>query len=322
MVDDQGVIVAANAEICRLFAYEKQELIGASLEMLVPERLRAGHLLHRQGYRATPKTCRMGPGVELYGLRRGGAEFPIEVDLHPIDSPDGLRVLALIRDATEEKHVRDGLKASLQEKDSLLRELHHRVHNNMQTLSSLLNVQKQGLDESGQDVIEYAREQLRAMSLVHRALQRSDDITHVDLADYLTSLISDTKQAHGARGRFVHIDTQLASVNVRFDFAFIAGRIVHEAVLNSLKHGFDDATGGTVTVGLSRRDHSELELSIVDNGKGLLPPEFASARTGLGLELIAQLVKQAGGTLDIRSGPGLAIVVRFKHTDSTGEGAP
>jgi two-component sensor histidine kinase len=110
-------------------------------------------------------------------------------------------------------------------------------------------------------------------------------------------------------------------VNVHFDFAFVVGRIVHEAVMNSLKHAFDEAVGGQIGVRLGR-DSDGLEISVADDGRGMAPIEPTSPHTGLGLELIAQLVKHAGGTLDIRSGPGLSIVVRFRRTDSTGDGAP
>jgi len=321
MVDEAGLIVAVNAELCRLFAYDKGALIGASLEVLVPERLRARHFQHRQGYRAIPKTCRMGGGLELCGLRRDGTEFPIEMDLHPVDSPDGLRVLGLLRDASTEKLVRDELKASLQKKEDLLRDLHHRVHNDMQTLSSLLNVQKQGLDDPAQDVLEHARAQIRAMSLVHQALQRSDDVTHVDLADYLSSLISDTKQAYGAPGRRIRVDVQIAPVKVRADLALVLGRIVHEAVLNSLKHAFDEATGGEIVVRMVRRERDELEISVADNGRGAPPPGAASLRAGFGLELMSRLVEQIGGTVDIRSGRGMAILIRLKYSDSTDDHA-
>jgi PAS domain S-box-containing protein len=319
MVDDKGFIVAVNAEVCRLFDYDKEALIGESVDVLVPERLRARHLEHRRGYRATPKTCRMGSGLDLYGRRRDGTEFPIEMDLHPVDSPDGLRVLGLLRDTSTEKVVRDELKASLQKKEDLLRELHHRVHNNMQVLSSLLNVQKQGLDDPAQEVLEHARAQIRAMSLVHQALQRSDDATHVDLADYFSSLISDTKQAHGATTSRIRVEAQIAPVKVRADLALVLGRILHEAVSNSLKHAFDEATGGEIVVRVVRRGRDELEISVADNGRGVPPPGTASPRAGLGLELMSRLVEQLGGTIDIRSGPGVAVLIRLKYADSTGE---
>src|SRR5207249_4377536 len=140
IVDQHGRIKLVNAQTEKLFGYSRLEILDQPVEMLVPSRFRAGHGQHRAGYSRDPRVRAMGAGLELYALRRDGTEFPVEISLSPIPTDEGMLVSSAIRDITAAKAVADRLRASLQEKELLLREIHHRVKNNLQIVSSLLNL--------------------------------------------------------------------------------------------------------------------------------------------------------------------------------------
>lgn len=308
VVDEQGRITAANQEICRLFDYDKHDLIGQSVDLLIPERLRTRHARHRETFGSAPKTCRMGAGLELYGRRRDGSEFPIEMHLRPIDSSDGLRVIGMLRDVTEEKDTREQLKTQLDQEELLLKELHHRVHNDLQVLSSQLNLRKERGDDRVQAVLDDVQLQIRAIALVHETLERTGHASHVDLADYIDQLTTALAQAFG-RGRGIRFDVHVVPAVVRFDRALLVSRILHEAVVNSVKHAFGESPARDIVVRLIRHEPDDLELRLSDTGRGM--PAAPAGETN-GLELMRHLAAQLGGTLDILSGPGTTVVVRLK----------
>lgn len=313
LVDGSGVIAAANEEVCRLFGYNKPDIIGQSVDLLIPERLRRRHEHHRQTFGSAPKMCRMGAGIELYGRRRDGSEFPIEMHLRPIDSPKGLRVIGMLRDVSEEKRARDQLETKLEQEDLLLKELHHRAHNQLQMLSSHLNLRKQGLDDRAQTVLEDVQLQIRAIALVHEALDRAGDASHVDLADYIVSLMATLAQAYGARGRGIRFDVQIVPAVVRFDRALVIGRILHEAVANSVKHAFDEGGPSDIVVSLIRHEPDDLELRVADSGRGM--PATSPAGKTDGLDLMRHLAAQIDGAIEFRSGPGTTVTVRLRTSD-------
>jgi PAS domain S-box-containing protein len=309
VVDEQGRITAANQEICRLFDYDRRDLIGQPVDLLIPERLRNRHERHRQTFGSAPKTCRMGTGIELYGRRRDGSEFPIEMHLRPIDSSDGLRVIGMLRDVTEEKDTRQKLEAQLAQEELLLKELHHRVHNDLQVLSSQLNLRKQRVDVQAQAVLDDVQLQIRAIALVHETLERTGHVSHIDLADYIDQLTTALVLAFGVRGSGIRFEVQVVPAVVRFDRALLIGRILHEAVANSVEHAFGEGPAGDIVVRLIRHEPDDLEVRIADTGRGM--PAAPAGETN-GLELMRNLAAQLGGTLDMPSGPGTTVVVRLK----------
>jgi PAS domain S-box-containing protein len=197
IVDRDGRIVLVNAQTEALFGYAREELLGQNVELLMPDRHRGSHVRHREGYFDDPRVRSMGSGLTLHGRRRDGHEFPIEISLSPLKTVDGLLVSSAIRDITDRTRVEARLRESLAEKELLLREIHHRVKNNLQIVSSLLNLQQATLhDPVAIAAVGESAVRMRAMALLHQMLYQSDTIGRVKMDEYLRALALHVRGSH------------------------------------------------------------------------------------------------------------------------------
>jgi two-component system, sensor histidine kinase PdtaS len=312
LVAADGVLRLVNLQAGRLFGYAPADLIGRSVECLVPERFRGQHPSHRQGYFLDPVVRAMGEGRDLFGLRRDGSEMPIEIGLNPIRTPDGLYVLAAIIDIGGRKRSEEALRGSLLEKDMLLREIHHRVKNNMQVVSSLLSLQTANVeDERYKGLFEECQTRVRTMALIHEKLYSTGNLASVDGAEYLRDLLKMLARSYLPSRSDIHIDLQVESLVLDIQVAIPVGLILHELVTNALKHAFAGASGGTLRVSMARVSGERHRLEVADDGCGL-PRDFDPQRArGLGFRMVQNLVRQLDGTLAVHSARGTRFVVEF-----------
>ena len=171
MISSVGRIAMVNAQSERLFGYTREEMLGQPIEMLVPARYRANHPGLRMGFFAKPLSRPMGAGRDLYGLKKDGSEFPIEIGLNPIETDEGNMVLSAIVDISDRKQKEDRIEAALKEKDILLGEIHHRVKNNLQVVNSLLDLQIDRIqDDMVLDILRESQNRIKSMALIHQSL--------------------------------------------------------------------------------------------------------------------------------------------------------
>jgi two-component sensor histidine kinase len=218
-----------------------------------------------------------------------------------------LRLLGeMIAGALARRSAEERLRISLEEKDVLLREVHHRVKNNLQVVHSLLYLQANALDGHADSVSLNAFRQscarIRSMAVIHERLYRADDLSGVDFADYLQALVPDLLAAWG-RAADVTASVAARGVRLPLDLAIPCGLIVNELVANCLEHAFPDRAGA-LSIALRPVPGGLLELAVVDDGVGFLPARDWRQSGSLGLQLVGDLVDQLDGEVLLESGPG------------------
>jgi two-component sensor histidine kinase len=217
------------------------------------------------------------------------------------------------------------IRASLREKETLLKEIHHRVKNNLQVISSLLSLQSDRLpDTAARKLFLDARDRVRSMALVHEKLYNSQNLARVELGDYTRSLMADLLQAHAALASKVRLRIEQDAVFVPVDVAIPCGLILNELATNALKHAFHERAEGEIAIEIRRLDEGRIHVVFSDDGCGL-PPEvdWRTADT-LGLRLVRMLTEQLGGTSELYNGQGirfeLTLNARSYSEDGRGEG--
>jgi len=213
-----------------------------------------------------------------------------------------------INNKNAEKEIRD----SLEEKETLLREIHHRVKNNMQIISSLLNLQKyEDAEKDPLELISDSQSRIKTMSIVHELLYRSDKLSEVNLKLYIEKLTYYLFEQFSASKRKIKLNTQLEENYINIETAVPCCLIVNELVSNSLKHAFPSGDG-EITI-LFRQLNGKYELIVKDNGIGL-PSDFDPEKTTtLGLYLVNSLVEQINGTLEVKNDNGAEFKIIFEE---------
>ncbi len=218
------------------------------------------------------------------------------------------RRMVLMQDVTERRVAEERIRTSLKEKEVLLKEVHHRVKNNLQIISSLLNLQSKYIkDDQALEMFKESRNRIRSMTLIHEKLYRSRDLANIDVADYIQNLSSNLFRSYSA-GR-VNLRTQVDDILLGVDTAIPCGLIINELVSNSLKHAFPNKQG-EIFVNL-HRDNGKFTLIVRDNGVGF--PEQLDFRNtdSLGLQLVCTLTDQLDGEIELKRSEGTEFRITF-----------
>jgi PAS domain S-box-containing protein len=237
-----------------------------------------------------------------------GANRPVLVSRSSLEGADATQgtLVCVAQDISERKAAEEKLRRSLEEKEVLLREIHHRVKNNLQVISSLLSAQAREVDEGAiRERFAETQDRIRSMAAIHERLYQSDDLAQVNFDEYLEGLLDDLFRSH--RTHKIDRSLEAAPQPLPIDQAIPAGLIVNELVTNALEHAFPDGQGGTVVV-VYRADEGEATLVVEDDGQGA--PDLASEGT-LGLRLVRGLTRQLRGTLSTDTENGVTVQVTF-----------
>ena len=300
MTNSSGLITLVNSQIEILFGYTREELIGMSIDILVPVRFRENHPKVRKSYSHNPISRTMGKGRDLFALHKDGREFPVEIGLNPLHTDMGTMILASVVDITERKKSEEKLKASLREKEILLSEIHHRVKNNLQIIDSLIGMQSENVtNKQVLNAFLESQNRVRSIAMIHQILYESQDFSKVEIAHVMRILVDNLTQSYGISSEQVQIVLNVASVHLPIDKSIPLGLIVNELISNTLKHAFPNGKRGTLTLSIRQNEAQEIEFAIEDNGVGIDENIDLNATKSLGLSLVQTLVDQLGGTLDI-----------------------
>jgi two-component sensor histidine kinase len=197
--------------------------------------------------------------------------------------------------------------------ESLIRELHHRVKNNLQVVSGLLSLQANRLeDDKARMALEEGRTRVDAMAMIHQQLYMENDLAAINIEDYLGSLTLSLAGSFGYNAGHVHTTVDLPNQSMDIDMAIPIGLIVNELVTNSFKHAFHGVAEPKINVGLQQQSNDRLILIIADNGKGLKNPDALSKATSFGMKLVNTLVDQVNGEMTIRYNPGITYSIEIR----------
>lgn len=216
-------------------------------------------------------------------------------------------------DISELKQAMEQVKAALAEKEVMLREIHHRVKNNLQVISSMVSLQAGNItDERIRGELNDVRDRIRSMALVHEKLYQTGDLAQLNFAEYVRSLLQDLWRSHSNMAEQVQLQQKLTAIPMSIETAVPCGLILNELVSNALKHAFAAGSGGEVLVELDREADSGLvRLLVADNGVGLPPGLNWQQCPSLGLRLVQILTRQLGGTAEKGTGTGTRFQILF-----------
>ncbi|HTY26374.1 MAG TPA: PAS domain S-box protein [Desulfomonilaceae bacterium] len=318
--DLEGKFTSVNEAGKRILGYPTEEYRTFSFrDILDPEYIPiAAEQLRRKFQNGIERT---GP-YELLARHKDGTLHWFEVTSRIIkDQGKPLAVHGTARDITDRKRDEERLKASLREKEVLLKEIHHRVKNNLQLMSSLLRLQLRQIkrkDDGLVGVFEDIQSRIRAMALVHEALYRSKDLEQVDAAPYIRRIVAGLRASSPRGSRELSIKTDVKSISLSINAALACGLIVNELVTNSLKHAFPEGQQGEILVTLGPVGEEEFQLGVRDNGIGMPQTIDLQNPESLGLDLVASLSRQLNGTVEFATGEGTKFYVRFQESRNHG----
>jgi PAS domain S-box-containing protein len=315
-ISEAGLILEANLTVCSLLGMVRSALITRSIARFILNNDQDIFYLYRKelfdaysagsGQAGEPRAC------ELRMVKKDGTQFWARLEATAAQNIVGAPVCrVMISDITGSKLAEASLRESekallvlLSEKEVLLKELHHRVKNNLQVISSLISLQVDSqADARLQEELGNVRDRVQTMALVHEKLHRTDDLERLDVAEYAASLLQYLWRTHDAASGGVRLNLSLAPLMLPVEVAVHCGLILNELVSNVFKHAFPGGGDGEVTVALEHDPATGVAcLWVSDNGVGL-PVGLDWRQTGsLGLRLVQMLAVQMRGT--VQTGPG------------------
>lgn len=321
--DLDGVIRGWNAGAERLLQYRAEEIIGQPITQLFPEdRKEEESLILSKVHGGQPVAH-----FETVRRRKNGSLVDVSLTISPIRDRGGTIVGAskIMRDITERKQYVEQLRtlndqlerrivarnAELRERDALLQEIHHRVKNNLQVISSLINMQVRTLhDGSTRAALQQCRSRVETMAQIHEMLYQSKDYSSVPFEKYAKELATRVLSASGLSPDEVTIHFDMQDISLAVDQAIPCALILNELISNTLKHAFPTGAG-TIRIELRRVADNLIFLCVSDDGVGI-PPGFDPARSSsLGMQLVVTLAEQLDGRLEIDRAPGAAFRITF-----------
>ncbi|MFP3974851.1 MAG: PAS domain S-box protein [Dehalococcoidia bacterium] len=306
--DEKFVFV--NRRFAEMHGYERDEVIGMDDVKLVHPDDR--ETVQQRVSRKIKGEAR-SDHYQMRGWRKDGSSFWLEMTSAAIEYNGRPAVMGHGVNITEQKQAQDRIRASLEEKETLLREIHHRVKNNLQIVSSLLRRQgRQIQDETLKELLKESENRVLSMSLIHEKLYRSENMAAINFKEFIRSLSHSLIRSYGISN--VSLKSDIEDVHLPIDTAIPCGLIVNELVSNSLKYAFPEGKSGEIEIGLHQIGEGEVELMVRDNGAGMSGDIDIRNTDSLGMDLVTLLgEKQLGGKVELDRSQGTEFRIRFQY---------
>jgi PAS domain S-box-containing protein len=316
ILDNQCKIININKGFENLFDYRIEELKGRSIkDVLVPQDVyeEAGEIMER---------VIKGEIVKLESVRsrKDGSKVHVSILYYPVSlGDDKVGMYAIYTDITNRKLNEEQIKNSLLEKEVLLKEVHHRVKNNLQIIASLLNFQSRYVkDPEALNMFKESQNRVKSIALIHEKLYQTKDLSRIEFAGYIKSLVSHLFLTFDIKPDRISFSVNANNLFLSVDTAIPCGLIINELVTNSLKYAFPEDRKGQITINLNYNNLNEYELIVKDNGISL-PENIVIGKTEtLGFQLINTLVTQLDAKADIIRNNGTTFLIKFKNMNYKG----
>ncbi|MDD1664961.1 MAG: PAS domain S-box protein, partial [Methanomicrobiales archaeon] len=311
-----GVVHYANSKLAEMAGCRRDEMLGQSIEsMILPDDLpKVKEALGRLVRGEVP-----AEHIEYRGLSRDGTVRDVEAYGSSMILHGRPAVFGTIIDVTERKRMEGQIAESLREKEVMLREIHHRVKNNLQIVNSIMNLQIQKVgDPKTVMALTDTQTRVRAMSLVHERLYKTQELSRIDLADYISKLTEELLRSQKISQK-VELDLDIHGIFLDINLAIPVGLILNEIITNSLKYAFPDGRQGKISISAGKSSEA-YSIRIADNGVGI-PKDFDWQKSNtLGMKLIHGLVSQVDGTITLDREAGTGYTIRIPDAKNAAEG--
>ncbi len=308
MLDLEGNFIDINRAAYTRLGYSREEMLSMNLARLdppefaviVPERIRKVVMQEQAVF-------------ETAHRRKDGSIMPVEVNARTIELRGKTVIFSIVRDITERKAAEERIRMALAEKEILLKEVHHRVKNNLQLVSSMLYLQSGYVrDYEAKALFEDSQKRVDAMSLIHEKLYGSKDLAKVDLREYVDGLVCNLSALSAGAYEDVKIRSEVEDVWLDVNSAIPCGLVINELVTNAIRHAFPDGRKGKIVIGMHVDGDGLVVLSVSDDGRGF-PADIDFRDTqSLGLRLVTSLVGQLGGMIELDRSLGASFRVMFR----------
>jgi PAS domain S-box-containing protein len=311
ITDLEDRVLFVNDAFLETYGYKEEEILGQDIAMV------------RVGERAAMEMTEIREGTlggswygEVMNHRADGTVFPVELWTSIVRNDDDqpVAMVGVARDITARKRADEALRNSLREKEVLLKEIHHRVKNNLQVISSLLSLQSEYLkDEAMIKIFKESQNRVKSMALIHEKLYQSANLAEIDFSDYLRELTTQLFRSYGIGAHGVSLNVHASQVLLAVDRAIPCGIIVNELVTNALKYAFPNGRGGRIDIDLHPVSDDTVRLAVRDNGVGFPVDVDFETSDSLGLTLVRMLADQVQGEVILQAAErGAEFIMTFR----------
>lgn len=310
LFDRRGRLLYATPSVEQIAGFTVEELKKMNfLERTDP----AQRHMHRENIYTLFHKGESVPSTQFRFKHKNGSWIYLEGSLtNLVHNPHINAIVCNFRNVTERVQAQEKIQRSLEEKEILLKEVHHRVKNNMQIISSLLNLHSVSIsDLRTRSLFLESQNRVKSMALVHELLYQTQDLARIDMAQYTERLISVLQSSFAAKTNHIAISSKISNISLDIDSAIPCGLIINELVTNALKHAFDQHRRGHIQITLEWSGDKTMTLAVSDDGKGAPNDLLVETRPTLGLSLVQALSEQLKGTIHINTQKGTTVAVTF-----------
>jgi PAS domain S-box-containing protein len=309
-IDQESKTNFVNQRMAEILGYEVVEMLGKHLFSFMDEK---GVELAKYNLERREKGIKEQHDFEF--IRKDGNRVYASLETSPIMAADGkyLGALAMVADITDRKKMEEELKHSLEEKEMLLKEIHHRVKNNLMIISSLLNLQSSYIkDKTSKGIFKESQNRARSMALIHERLYQATDLKRIEFGDYIRTLAKELFRTYAGDFGLIELKINVEDIFLDINTAIPLGLIVNELITNSLKHAFPEGMKGEINVDFHPKD-DHYEFTVKDNGIGLSQNLDFQNTDSLGLQIINNLTSQIDGEIELNRSLGTEFKITFKE---------